>query len=68
MDQLRLNKGNTLEICFGLFIFLLILCLPNVSKTFHHDTGSYRLFVQQKGVLASIDWENVVSDHGAATA
>ena len=47
---------------------LLILCLPNVSNKYHHDTGSYYLSAQHKVLLVGVAWKNVVSAHGVATA
>ena len=60
MEQLRPKTGNP--------VFLLILCIPNESNKSYHGTGSYQLSIQQKLVLASVAWEYVVSDFGAATA
>ena len=67
-EQLRPKTGNTLAISVWLLCFLLILCLPNVSKKSYHDTVSDQFSAQQKGLLASVAWGNVVSAHGADTA
>ena len=66
MDQLRPKMVNNLE-HFCIYLFLLILCLPNVSNKYYYGTESEQLSEQHKGVLVSIDFEHFVSDQGAAT-
>ena len=67
MDQLCPKMGNplTIFICFSLF--LLILCLPNVSKNSCHDTGSDKFSAEHKGGLVSVSWEHIVPAHGEYT-
>ena len=52
------------QLLFPLSVF--ILFIPNASKKYYHFTGSDELYAQHKGGLASVAWENAVSDHGAA--
>ena len=68
MEQLRPKTRNPLEICFGFSMFLLLLCIPNVSKQYYHDTGSDQLYAKHKGGMVSVAWDHGVSYHGAATA
>ena len=65
MEPLRPTTGNTLG---GFLFILLILCLPNVSNKYYHDTGADQFSAQHKGVLVIFSWGNVVSAHGAAAA
>ena len=65
VEQLRPTTGNPLG---GFLCILLILCLPNVSNKYYHDTGADQFSAQHKGVLVSFSWVNVVSAHGAAAA
>ena len=65
VDQLRTKMENPLAI-FSLC--LLILCLPNVSNKLYRVIGEDRLSIKYKVRLVSVAWENIVSDHGAATA
>ena len=60
----RESLGN----CFSFSLFLLILCLPNISKKYYHVTGSDQFYVQHKGVLVSVAWGHIVSVHGDATS
>ena len=68
MEQLRPKTGNPLEICFGLSMLLLLLCISNVSRQYYHDTGSDQLYAKHKGGMVSVAWDHGVSSHGAATA
>ena len=43
-----LKQGIPWQFIFGFFLFLLILCLPNVSNKFYHDTGSDKFSEQHK--------------------
>ena len=62
-DYNRGSLGNFV----GLYLFLLILCLPNVSNKPYNETGSDKFSSQHKGVILSVSWENVLSSRGAAT-
>ena len=68
MEHLWPKTGNPLAIVFGFSIFLLILCLPNVSNKYYHITVSDKFSAQHKEGPASIAWEYVVSAHGEAMA
>ena len=46
MEQLRSKTGNPLAV-FVISI-LLILCLPNVSKTLYDETVEYQFYVKNK--------------------
>ena len=46
----------------------MILCFPNVTNISYHDIVSYQFSLDQKGVLVSVVWEDVVSDLGSAMA
>ena len=48
-------------------MFLLILCLPNVSKKYYHGTGSDQFSEQHEVGLVRAVWDHVVSVHGSAT-
>ena len=52
----------------GFYLFISILCVPNASRKYQHDTGSDQLYVQQKLGLVSVVWDHAVSAHGSATA
>ena len=60
MEQIRHKAGNLLAICFGFYLFLLILRRTNVKNSFH-DTGAYQLSAQHKLVLVSVVWDHAVS-------
>ena len=49
-----------------LLLLLLVLCLPNVSNKYYHETGLYQLYVQHKVGLVRVAWENIVSTYRAA--
>ena len=68
MKLLQTKTGNPLAFVFGFSLFLLLLCLPNISNKYYHDTVSDQLYAQHKGGILGVVWENVVSSYGSATA
>ena len=52
----------------GLYLFLLISCLPKVSKNSYHDTGADKFSSQHEGLMVNVVWEHVVSYYGEAMA
>ena len=66
MEQLWPKIGNIWSIYLLISLFLIILCVPNVTKYSYHDTGSVQLYSQHKGGVVSVLWEHVVSAHGSA--
>ena len=68
MEQLRPETGNTLEIIVGLYLFLLIWCIPNAWNKSDHDTGSEKMSAKHKGGMVSVYYDNIVSSRRVATA
>ena len=68
MEEIRPSKVNPLEICFCFSMFLIILCLLNVSNTYYHGIERDQFSKQHKGSLVGVDLENIMSAHGAAMA
>ena len=68
MEEIRPSKVNPLEIFSGFSMFLIILCLLNVSNTYYHGKERDQFSKQYKGGLVGVDLENIMSAHGAAMA
>ena len=49
-------------------IFILILCVTNVTKWSYFYTGSVKLCAKHGGEVLGVVWEHIVSDNGSATA
>ena len=61
-------NGEFFGKCSWFLSVLLILCLPNVSNKYYHDTRSHQFYAQHKGLIMSVSWQNIVSDCGTGTA
>ena len=48
---------------FGVSLYLIILCLPNVSNESYNGTGADQLSASHEELLVSVDCENVVLGH-----
>ena len=76
MEQLRPKMWNLFDFLVSLhFVFIMfsqrfkqILCFPNYSIKYYHDTRADKLHAQQKLVLVSVTGEKFVSAHGDAMA
>ena len=54
MEKLRPKMGNPWAIIFGFSLFVLILCIPNVSKNSYHEIGADKLSAKHKGVMMGV--------------